>query len=190
MALSHSDSLPTLSEKDRILQERSRRLAQVPPATVAAGHVLELATFHLGREHLGVPTSVTHETQPLRSHHWAHVPGAPAFILGAVNLRGHIFSILDLAAFWGLPPRPLSEKAHLLLVRGGRCADGREMELTLLADDRPTIRQVSLDALSLPPATVSPATQTYLRGVTPDLLLVLDLERLLSDPQLIVHEEA
>jgi purine-binding chemotaxis protein CheW len=63
------------------------------------------------------------------------------------------------------------------------------MELTLLTDDLPTVRRVPLASLNAPPATISPALQAYLRGVTPDLLLVLDLERLLSEPHLIVHED-
>jgi purine-binding chemotaxis protein CheW len=183
------DPQSSLTNAERILLERARRLAQVPPETSAAGETLELATFHLGSEFMGIPTHLVHETQPLHAHHWTYVPGAPAFVAGAVNLRGHIYSILDLARFLGLPPRPLAEKAHLLLVRGGLCADGKEMELTLLADDRPAIRPVPLASLNPPPATLSPTLLAYLRGVTPDLLLVLDLERLLSDPQLIVHEE-
>jgi purine-binding chemotaxis protein CheW len=179
-----------LSETERILLERARRLAQLPPKTLAADESLELATFHVGPEYLGVSTAVVYETQPLRAHQWTRVPGAPAFVVGAVNLRGHIYSIFDLARFLGLPARPLSEKAHLLLIRGGLCADGKDMELTLLADEIPIIRRVPVASLNLPPATVSPTMQTYLRGVTPDLLLVLDIERLLSDPHLIVHEEA
>jgi purine-binding chemotaxis protein CheW len=186
----HRSKVATDHSRDetlRILEERARLLARLPEEKAARGEVLELAAFHLGNEYLGVPTSLVQETQPLRAHNWSRVPCAPAFIIGAVNLRGHIFSIMDLACFEGLPPHPLSEKAHILLVRGGRCPDGKEMELTLLADDVPQVRRVPLAGLTPPPGAAS--TREYVRGVTPDMLVVLDLERLLSDPRLIVFQE-
>lgn len=178
------------SEVARILEERARQLAQVPEASATAAETIEIAAFHLGSEYLGIPTPLVIEIQPLRAHNWSHVPCAPGFILGVINLRGHIYSIVDLARFVGLPPRPLAEKAHILLVRGGHGGDGKEMELTLLADDVPEVRQVPLANLNSPPGTISAQMQDYLRGITPDMLMVMNLERLLSDPRLIVHEEA
>lgn len=171
-----------------VLEARARHLAQTPAEKTAGAETLELAAFHLGLEYLGLPTFAVYEVQPLRAHHWTRVPCTPAFIVGAINLRGHIYAIMDLARFWGLPPRPMSEKAHVLLVRG-RDGGGQELELTFLADDRPQVCQVPLASLAPPPATVSAHAQAFLRGVAPDMLMVLDIERLLSHPGLIVQDE-
>lgn len=173
----------------RILEERARVLARLPEAARRGQETLELVTFHLGGESIGLPSALVYETQPLRIFQWASVPCAPPFILGILNLRGHLFSIMDLARFWGLPVRPLADQAHILLVRGGQCADGQPMELTLLSDDVPQVGEIPLASLSPPPATLPPQVQDYVKGITPDLLIVLDLERLLSDPHLIVHED-
>ena len=110
-----------------ILEERARSLASLSEKKADSGETLEVLTFHLGTEYLGVPTEGVHEIQPLSAHHWSRVPSAPDFIVGIVNLRSRIYSIMDLTVYWGLPPHPLSDKAHILLVRGGHSSDHREM---------------------------------------------------------------
>jgi purine-binding chemotaxis protein CheW len=171
-----------------ILEERARQLARIPEKITDSDEALEVQGFHLGMEYLGVPTVMVQEIQPLRTHHWSRVPCAPPFIAGIVNLRGRIYSIMDLAAFWGLPPRPISENTHILLVKGLNKKDNREIELTLLADDCAEVRLIKLYELNPPPLTVSVKVQGNLRGVMPDMMLIVDLESLLSDPNIIVSE--
>ena len=171
-----------------ILEERARSLASLPEKKADSGETLEVLTFHLGTEYLGVPTEGVHEIQPLSAHHWSRVPSAPDFIVGIVNLRSRIYSIMDLTVYWGLPPHPLSDKAHILLVRGGHSSDHREMELTLLTDDLDKVCRLRLDDLNPTPPTVSAKVQDHVRGVTADMMMLLDLESLLSDPRIIVCE--
>ncbi len=167
-----------------ILAERARLLAKLPERRTASGEILEVLTFHLGTEYIGIPTDGVHEIQPLSAHNWSRVPCAPDFIVGIVNLRSRIYSIMDLTVFWGLPPRPLSDNAHILLVRGGH----QKMELTLLTDDLDKVYQLRMDQLNPTPPTVSARVQGHVRGVTADMMMVLDLESLLSDPAVIVSE--
>ncbi|MBK8535277.1 MAG: chemotaxis protein CheW [Candidatus Competibacteraceae bacterium] len=191
--MDYSDPKPdsrSAAQTQHLLEKRARLLARLPEAPRDGRETLELVTFHLGAEYIGLPSALVYETQPLRTLQWAPVPCAPPFIVGILNLRGHLCSIMDLAQFWGLPARPLADKAHVLRVRGGVCADGKAMELMLLADDVPQVGEIPLSSLSSPPATLPMQVQDYVRGVSPDLLIVLDLERLLSDPQLIVDENA
>jgi purine-binding chemotaxis protein CheW len=171
-----------------ILEERARSLAKLPEMEAASGETLEVLTFHLGTEYVGIPTEGIVEIQPLSAHNWSRVPCAPEFIVGIVNLRSRIYSIMDLAVFWGLPPRPLSEKAHILLVSGGSGSGRQEMELTLLTDDLGNVCRLRLDELNPTPPTVSPKVQAHVRGITADMMMVLDLESLLSDPNIIVSE--
>jgi purine-binding chemotaxis protein CheW len=176
------------SDVRQILEERARLLARTTEKKEDAEESLEVQTFHLGAEYLGVPTGMVHEIQLLRAHRWSRVPCAPPFIVGIVNLRGRIYSIMDLAAYWGLPSRPVSENSHILLVKGFNRSDNKEIELTLLTDDCSEVRLITIDELSPPPSTISAKVQAYLRGVTPDMMLVIDLESLLSDPHIVVSE--
>ncbi len=171
-----------------ILEERARLLARVPEKKGAFGETLELLTFHLGTEYIGIPTEGVHEIQPLSAHHWSRVPCAPDFIVGIVNLRSRIYSIMDLTVFFGLPRRPFSEKAHILLVKGSHDSSYQEMELTLLTDDLDKVCRLRMEDLHPTPPTVSAKVQAHVRGVTADMMMVLDLESLLSDPNIIVSE--
>jgi len=172
----------------QILKERARLLAGTADKQDEVKETLEVQTFHLGTEYLGVPTGMVCEIQLLRAHRWSRVPCAPSFIVGIVNLRGRIYSLMDLAAYWGLPSRPVSENSHILLVKGVNSSDNKEIELTLLTDDCSEVRLITIDELSPPPSTISAKVQDYLRGVTPDMMLVIDLESLLSDPGIVVSE--
>jgi len=179
---------PLATNARRILEERARLLARPPEKQADSEEMLEVQAFHLGTEYLGVPTGMVQEIQPLRAHRWSRVPCVPAFIVGIVNLRGRVYSIMDLAAFWGLPSRPVSDNSHILLVRGINRSDNHEIELTLLTDDCAEVHFIRPDELNPPPPTVSAKVQGNLRGVTPDMMLVVDLESLLSDPHIIVAE--
>ena len=173
----------------RVLHERARRLAQPGEERLPAEELVHVVTFRSGSEHFAVLMAVVREVLLLRVHHWTRVPGAPAFITGLMNVRSHLYSIMDLACFLGLPPHLPTDESHILLVRGGICDGGEEMELALLADDRPAMHPLLPGSLRPLPATASARLQDYARGVTDEMIVLLDLDRLLSDPRIIVHEE-
>ncbi|MDP1992661.1 MAG: chemotaxis protein CheW [Syntrophales bacterium] len=172
----------------RILESRARILAHPPKDDIAEGEILYLLSFLLGGERYGVDIKLVRETQPLESQEWAAVPCTPDFIAGAVNIRGRIYPVMNVARFFGLPARPLSKTAHVLLVSGVN-GGGEEMELSLLADELPQTTRVSRNDVKAPTVTISPRAQEFIRGITDDMLIILDLKRLLSDPGIIVHEE-
>jgi len=171
-----------------ILEERARVLSRLPENKTTGGETMEVLTFHLGTEYIGIPTEGVYEIQPLSAHHWSRVPCAPDFIVGIVNLRSRIYSIMDLTVFWGLPPHPLSDKAHILLVKGSHVKEHQKIELTLLTDDLDKVYRLRLDDLNPMPTTVSARVQAHVRGITNDMMMVLDLESLLSDPTIIVND--
>jgi len=171
-----------------ILEKRARDLA-AQKTDVRAGDQLELAAFRVGEERYAMPTFLVHEVQPLGSLKWSRVPGAPHFIIGVVNLRGRLYSLMDLGNYFGLPPRPISDTAYVLRVRGGDLGDGTPLELCLLADDLPQVARIPPEELYPAPASLSSKAQDVVRGVTSEMLVVLYLERLLSEPGLIVHDD-
>jgi len=177
------------TRKDRqIMEARARFIARLPEEDMTKGETLYLQSFLLGKERYGLDIKLVQETQPLGSQKWAAVPCTPDFITGAVNIRGRIYPIMDVARFLGQPPRPLSETAHVLLVRGVN-GEGEVIELSLLADELPRTVHVPQSEVKESTVTISARAQEFIRGITDDMLIVLDIERLLSDPEIIVHEE-
>jgi len=171
----------------RILEERARVLAKVEEETVNDEQILQLVTFPLAGERYGIEADMVQEVQPLDSQRWSLVPCTPDFIVGAVNIRGRIHSVMDVAVLLGLPRRPLAQPSYVLLVRSGDGEDG--MELCILADGVPEMAHVRQADVKRDTATVSSGTEKYISGVTEDMLIVLDLKRLLADERIIVHEE-
>lgn len=159
--------------------------ASAKPAALAPGQV-HLVEFQSGVDRYALEMTSIQEVQPLGSQAWCPLPAAPPFVVGVVNLRGRIYSILDLSAFFGQPSRPIVAEAHLLLVRADIGPGEEERALCLLADTRPLIIPVNLSDLQ--PVPSGPA-QPFLRGATQEMVVLLDLERLLADPGLIVFDE-
>jgi chemotaxis signal transduction protein len=116
-----------------LLQERARLLARLPTEELEQGQTVQLVTFRLGEERYAVDSTMVGEVRPIDRHTWSLVPCTPAFILGAINIRGQIYSVMDIGLFLGLPNRTLPDTGYVLLVKGWD-ADGDVMEVGFHAD--------------------------------------------------------
>jgi purine-binding chemotaxis protein CheW len=172
--------MSTNNEAERILRARALALARAPRAA-AVGATLELLEFRLASERYALESRHVQEVHPLRE--LTPLPGTPPFILGIVNVRGRILPVLDLKKFFELPERGLTDLHRIILVRG------HGVELGLLADVIVGVKSVLADSLQPSLPTLTGIRADYLKGVGEERLVVLDLDRLLSDPRIIVHED-
>jgi purine-binding chemotaxis protein CheW len=169
-----------LSGSKEILRARARALAAKPEPPSTARGLLDLLEFRLADERYAVESRFVQEVCPLRE--LTPLPCTPAFIAGIVNVRGRILPVLDLKKFFDLPEKGLTDLHQIILVRG------RDFELGLLADVIVGARLVSADVLQPSLPTLTGIRADYLRGVTANRLVVLDLSRILDDPRIIVDE--
>ncbi len=179
--------LSGLSEVERrILEERARRLAQ-PPVTPTAGETVDLVVVVLGGERYGIDVRAVQEVFPCDEV--TPLPGVPPFWLGLVNLRGHLYPLLDLPAYLGLPSQPAGKAEERTRLAGQVvlvAASG--LEIGLRVDDVPEVRQVPRSDIGPSLVEAAGAVRVYTLGVTSDLLAVLDIAALLADPRLVVQE--
>jgi len=169
------------NEAERILRERARALARTPRRASAEGAMLELLEFRLASERYAVESRLVQEVHPLRD--LTPLPCTPSFVLGIVNVRGRILPVIDLKKFFDLPERGLTDLHRIILVRG------HDLELGLLADVIVGVRSVAADSLQPSLPTLTGIRADFLKGVAHQRLVVLDLDRILLDPRIIVHEE-
>jgi purine-binding chemotaxis protein CheW len=165
----------------QILLARARALARPRPRPPAAGSLLELLEFGLAAERYAVEARHVQEVHPFLD--LTPLPGAPAFVLGIVNVRGRILPVLDLKKFFELPERGLTDLHRIIRV------SGNDLELGLLADVIVGVRSIAADSLQSSLPTLTGIRADYLKGVSDERLVVLDIERILSDPKIVVHEE-
>lgn len=164
----------------RVLCERARALAR-RPAPPEEGGSLEAVEFRLAGERYAVEAAWVREVYPLCE--LCPVPCTPAFVMGIINLRGEVVSVIDLGRFFELPARGLGELSRVIVLRSD------SMELGVLADDVVGVRRLPLRDVQPPLPTHTGVRADYLRGVTGDGLVVLDGGKLLSDRRLVVNEE-
>lgn len=170
--------------------ERARRLAQ-PPETPVTGETVDLVVLVLGAERYGVPVRSVLEVLPFDGV--TPLPGVPGFWAGLVNLRGHLYPLLDLRTFLDLPARAPAPKENggagaqaaqkVVLV----AAHGLDVCAGLLVDDVPEVRQVLRREIGASLVEAAGPARSLTQGVTPDLLAVLDIEALLADARLTVQ---
>lgn len=168
-------------QKRRILAARAKALAHESEKRETPREPLEVVEFLLAEERYGIETNYIREVYPLRE--LAAVPCTPAFVLGVTNVRGRVVSVLDIGKFLDLPQKSLTELDKIIVVQNGR------MELGIRADAILGIRSIPLDELQPSPPTLAGIRERYLKGLTKELVAILDIERLLSDKRIIVHDQ-
>ena len=173
--------IPAAPDARQILRTRAQALARPRERAGVAESSLELLEFRLARESYALETRHVREVYPLKN--LTPLPCTPPFVLGIVNVRGRITPVIDIKKFFDLPDKGLTDLHRVILVGND------DLELGLLADVIVGVRTLPLDALQASLPTLTGIRADYLKGVTAERLVVLDLDRILADPKIIVDEE-
>ncbi|MGO9463920.1 MAG: chemotaxis protein CheW [Isosphaeraceae bacterium] len=136
--------------------------------------------FRLGGE--GYAIEVMRVQEVLDMQWLTEVPGGPKFLLGVINLRGHVVPVYDLRLPFGLPKDAKQTRAPCVLIVESNV--GHDPQITGLLVDRVS------DVLEFSPEEVQPAPQLGLGKASPFVrglirhqdafLLVLDVDRIFS----------
>ena len=172
---------PAVDDITPVLEERAAALARSSEDDERSGETVGMVVLVVGDERYGVEVQDVQEIEPLDKV--TPIPGTPAFWTGVVNLRGSMYPVLDVERYLGLPASAEVENPKVALVsRGG-------LSVGLLVDEVAEIRKVRSSEIG-PPVADGSSKAEVVRGVTPDMLSVLDLDALLADPALVVEDNA
>lgn len=146
---------------------------------------VQIVTFRLGPDEFGLDVFTVHEilrTQPVRA-----VPRAPAFVEGVIDVRGTLVPVLDLRTRFEVAADAAQGESRIVIAQFG---DDR---LGLVVDAVTEVLRVPETAVSEPPAYFRGLAAEYIRGIVhlPErLVIVLDLDRVLSSQERIALEQA
>lgn len=168
-------------KKRAILRSRAKRLSQEIESDGTDEEYFEILEFLLAREAYAIETPFVREVYPMTE--LTPLPCTPAFVFGLINVRGQILTVIDMKKFFDLPERGITNLNKVIVVRKDA------MELGILADEIIGIRNIPVNGLQPPLSTMTDIHAEYLKGVTGERLIVLDMERFLTDRRLIIHEE-
>lgn len=194
-ALTSQEELLSPIELAEIWARRAHALAQEPPEE-AKGQTMALLVFRLNGERYGIDVTNVREIYPLEQ--LTPVPRTPAFVAGVFSARGRILSVIDLRTFLGLPApsapngrrqADVDQTKIIVVTNTDSTSDTAQMEIGILADEVTDVCTVFTEEIEPPLTTQAGIRANHIRGVTADLLVVLDLNALLSDKQLIIKDE-
>lgn len=171
----------TSNERQRILKARAAALAREPEKSTSEAERLEVVEFLLADERYAIESAYIGEVYPLKD--LTPLPCTPAFVLGVINMRGKILSVIDLRIFFDLPNRGLSDLNKVIVLHHGA------MEFGVLADAIIAARWIPRSDLLATLPTLTEIRAEYLMGVTEERLVVLNGGKILSDRSIVVHEE-
>lgn len=192
-SVTQDEEMLSLAELEEIWARRAYELAQEPPAP-ATGQTVDLLVFWLGKECYGLDVTSVREIYPLEQ--LTPVPRTPNFVTGVFSARGRILSVIDLSTFFDLPAVGISDETKIVVVsnnnarsRNGQIPSREVLEVGILADEVTDVITVFKEDIQPPLTTHTGVRADYMQGITKDLLVVLNLDALLSDKRLIIQEE-
>jgi purine-binding chemotaxis protein CheW len=171
----------TDKEKEKILKARTKTLAREVKEEKLDLEYMAVVEFMLANERYGIELNKISEVYPLKD--LTPMPCTPPFVLGIFNVRGQIQTIIDVKKLFDLPDKRLTDLNRVIIV------NARGMEAGILADVILGIRSVPLGEIQPTLPTLTDIRAEYMKGVTGDQLILLDVEKIFSDKRIIVNEE-
>jgi purine-binding chemotaxis protein CheW len=140
--------------------------------------MLQFVTFKLAGQKYAMDILKVQEINNLKEI--TPVPNAPAYVEGAINLRGKVIPVLNLRKKFHMEQKDLSESNKIIIV------DIRGTVTGIIVDAVSDVLRVPEDVVEPPPPVSSSVRSEFIRGVAklPDgLIVVLDMDRLLDSAE-------
>jgi len=140
--------------------------------------ILQWVTFRLDDETYGI--NVMQVQEVLRYTEITPVPGAPGYVLGIINLRGNVVTVIDTRQRFGLAPAPITDNTRIVIIEVDRQVVG------ILADSVAEVVYLRQSEIETAPNVGNEESAKFIQGVcnkNGELLILVDLEKMMSDDE-------
>ncbi|MBO3275745.1 chemotaxis protein CheW [Pseudomonas schmalbachii] len=140
--------------------------------------ILQWVTFRLDNETYGI--NVMQVQEVLRYSEIAPVPGAPSYVLGIINLRGNVVTVIDTRQRFGLEPAPVTDNTRIVIIEADRQVVG------ILVDSVAEVIYLRQSEIETAPNVGNDESAKFIQGVCNKngvLLILVDLEKMLTDEE-------
>ncbi len=147
-------------------------------AAAESDQITQWVTFRLGEETYGV--NVMQVQEVLRMTDIAPVPGAPDYVLGIINLRGNVVTVMDTRKRFGLMPAEADDSTRIVII------EAEDQVVGILVDSVAEVVYLSNSDIEMAPNVGNEESSRYIQGVAnrkEGLLILVDLNRLLTDDE-------
>lgn len=140
--------------------------------------IIQWVTFHLENEKYGIKVMQVQEV--LRMTEIAPVPGAPHYVLGIINLRGNVVTVIDTRRRFGLSDTENDDETRIVIVEANNNVVG------ILVDSVAEVVDLKISEIETAPNVGNDESSKYIQGVSSrenELLILVDVNKLLSDEE-------
>ncbi|MBM7036307.1 chemotaxis protein CheW [Vibrio ulleungensis] len=140
--------------------------------------VLQWVTFQLEDETYGI--NVMQVREVLRYSEIAPVPGAPDYVLGIINLRGNVVTVIDTRSRFGLMQGEITDNTRIIVIESDSQVIG------ILVDSVAEVVYLRSSEIDTTPSVGTDESAKFIQGVSNrdgKLLILVDLNKLLSDDE-------
>ncbi len=138
--------------------------------------ILQWVTYQLDNEVYGVNVMLVQEV--LRVSEIAPVPGAQQYVLGIINLRGNVVTVIDTRKRFGLAPKEPDDLSRIIVV------EVDDIVVGLLVDSVAEVVYLHQSEIDPSPTVNNDEHAYYIQGVCSrdeQLLILVDITKLLDD---------
>ncbi|ACR11840.1 chemotaxis protein CheW [Teredinibacter turnerae] len=140
--------------------------------------VLQWVTFKLAGETYGV--NVMQVQEVLRYSEIAPVPGAPSYVIGIINLRGNVVTVIDTRERFALPPGEITDNTRIVIIEADSHVVG------ILVDSVAEVVYLRQSEIETAPNVGNEESAKFIQGVchkNNELLILIELDKLLTDDE-------
>ena len=140
--------------------------------------ILQWVTFHLENEKYGIKVMQVQEV--LRMTEIAPVPGAPHYVIGIINLRGSVVTVIDTRRRFGLMDVENDDETRIVIVEANNNVVG------ILVDSVAEVVDLKISDIETAPNVGNDESSKYIQGVSSrenELLILVDVNKLLSEEE-------
>ncbi|MFN2460755.1 MAG: chemotaxis protein CheW [Candidatus Velthaea sp.] len=143
--------------------------------TQLSGQTMQVVSFALGTEEYGVDIAQVQEINRMVTI--THVPRAPQFMEGVINLRGQLIPIIDLRTRFGMARAEHTKNTRIVVT------EIASKRVGMVVDSVSEVLRIPVEAVEDAPDMVAGVDTEYIRGVGKvgeRLIILLDLGRIIS----------
>ncbi|MEJ2680274.1 MAG: chemotaxis protein CheW [Gammaproteobacteria bacterium] len=150
------------------------------PAQTAAQDdpIVQWVTFKLADETYGI--NVMQVQEVIRVTDIAPVPGAPNYVLGIINLRGKVVTVIDTRERFGLLTEDMTDNSRVVIIEAGKSVIG------MLVDSVAEVVYIRQSEIEQTPNVGNEESNRFIQGVcykNETLLILVALDQILTSEE-------
>jgi purine-binding chemotaxis protein CheW len=138
--------------------------------------VLQYVTFRLDDETYGI--NVMQIQEVLRYSEIAPVPGSPDYVLGIINLRGNVVTVIDTRRRFGLNDADATDSSRIVVM------ESADQVMGILVDSVAEVVYLKSSEIETAPNVGSEESARFIQGVcnkNGELIILVEFDKMLTD---------